>query len=167
MTIVAAGSLSESLDAARTTLLACAAFSAAVEAADPDRTVTQHIFFDCLADSEGLAGWRPYALLKYCDRGSTVIAEGIQVDLIVAGGIVLWLEMDAREDLTDHNDQYLDACNWFGQVIDQMEALSGSGQYLPFRSEMLVAPQRTMRSQRREDHDFWSAGFLLVYGDQL
>jgi hypothetical protein len=155
------------LESARQTLAVTTVFAERVAAADPGALAATHIWLDEIADNDGLSDHRPYALLKYCDRGSTVIAEGIQVDLIVSGGIVLWLEFDARSDLTDHDDQYVDACNFFGGVIDQMETLSGSGDYLPFRSEMIVAPHRTSRKDRRTGNDYWWAAYLLVYGDQL
>lgn len=160
-------SLSLALEAARQTLLQSSVFQDRVDLADPGASYEDHVWLDELADNDGLSSYRPYALLKYCDRGSVVIAEGIQVDLIVNGGILLWLEFDARDDLTTHNDQYWDACNFFGGVIDQMEALSGSDEYLPFRSDLIVAPHRTERAKRRDGYDYWWAGFVLHYGDQL
>jgi hypothetical protein len=165
--VTPAYSLSLALEAARQTLLQSTVFQNRVYAADPEGAVANHVHLDELADNDGLSGLRPYALLKYCDRGSQVIAEGIQVDLIVSGGILLWLEFDARDDLTTHDDQYWDACNFFGGVIDQMEELSGADEYLPFRSELIVAPHRVPRAQRRTGYDYWYAAFLLHYGDQL
>jgi len=165
--ITPAWSQALALESARQTLAVTTVFADRVAAADPGALAESHIWLDEIADNAGLSDHRPYALLKYCDRGSTVIAEGTQVDLIVSGGIVLWLEFDARSDLTDHDDQYWDALNFFGGVIDQMEALSGADEYLPFRSEMIVAPHRTERAKRRTGNDYWWAAWLLVYGDQL
>jgi hypothetical protein len=166
-TITPAYSLSLALESARQTLLESAVFAAAVEAADPGAELASHVHVDEVTDNDTLTAYRPYALLKYCDRGSTVIAEGIQVDLIVSGGIILWLEMPASDAYDDHQDQYWDALNFFGGVIDEMEGLSGTEDYLPFRSEMIVAPHRTPRRDRRPGNDYWWAAFLLSYGDQL
>lgn len=166
MTVTAAGSLSLALAGVRTLLLASDAFVDRITDAWPGATPADSIYYDTVTAIEGLHERRPYALVKYAERGSHVIAEGVAVDLIVSGGILLLLEDNANYR-DDHNDSYLDYCNWIGSVMDEIEILSGSDDYLPFRSDLIFSPQRTERGKRQEDHDYWTAAFVLEYGDQL
>jgi hypothetical protein len=165
--ITPVGSLSLAMQAAVNTLLASEAFADRIHDADPSAEIGDRVYYDSLFDTDNLSLKRPFALLKYAERGSNVIAEGLQVDLIVDGGILLLLEADANREYSSHNDVYVDFCNWIGQVIDQMELLSGDGDYLAFRSELVFAPRRTKRAARSEEHDYLTAAFVLHYGDQV
>jgi hypothetical protein len=165
MSSTPAGSLSLALDVAKTTLQASTAWIAAVAARDPDGDF-EHLLYYSLDNDNGIAEQYPLALLRYASRGSNPIAEGISVDLVVGGGILLLIEELADPQLGDQ-DSYIEFCNLVGKVIDEMELLSGEGDYLPFQSEMLVAPQRTKRAEQSGENDYWQAVFLLRYGDQM
>ena len=159
------GSLTDALTVAKDTLLASESFDARIVQKAGVPAVT-HVHLDQVADSDGLATARPYALLRFAGRGSNPIAEGVEISLIVGGGILLLLEDNARETST-HESSYLDFLTWCGEVIDEMEDLSGKDDKLPFKSEMVFAPQRTPRNQRTGDNDYWTCVFLLSWGDQV
>lgn len=168
MTVTASGSMALAIDAARTLVLASTAFTARVAAAPTQGTAAEHVYLDIAENYDRLQDLRPFLSLKYADRNSVVIAEGVAVDLIVNGDLVLVIEDNANyPEPTDHNDSYLDFLNFAGGVIDDIEELSGSDAYLPFRSEMLIAPRRTPRAEREEKNDYWATAFRLTYGDQL
>lgn len=166
-TVTAAGSMALAIEAAENTLLASESFAARILAADPAAAVAERVYYDSIAEDTGMATMRPFALLKYAQRASNVISEGIQIDLMVGGGLLLLLEDNVSEEFKTHNDVYMDFVNWIGSTIDEMELLSGDDEYLPFRSELVFAPRRTKRAGRQTDRDFMTAAFLLTYGDEL
>lgn len=157
-------SLADAIAAAKATLLAGASFSARVLA--HGGTAVTHVHLDRLADPDGLADHRPYALLRVASRGSNPIAEGIDLSLTVGGGILLLLEDTARETST-HEASYVNFITWIGDVIDELEDLSGRDDYLPFKSELIYAPQRVQRGHQTADNDYWTAVYLLNWGDQV
>ena len=158
------GSLSDALSAAESTLLASATFVNRILANTADQP-EDHVHLDQLADNSGLDALRPYALLRIAGRGSNPIAEGIEISLTVGGGILLLLDDISRGPT--HRLSYLDFLDFCGNVIDDLEDLSGQSDYLPFKSELIFAPQRTLRANRTSDNDYWTAVFLLNWGDNV
>jgi hypothetical protein len=160
------GSLVDALDAAINTLAASSTFqgrcgkSSASDAEDC-------IFLDVITDDQGLENQRPFALLKIATRGSNQVAEGVAVDLVAGGGVIVYLTDNARSDAS-HKLSYRDFLRFAGKVMDEMEEDSGFGDYLPFHdAEMILPPQRTPRSERQaRRHDYWEVAFLLNFGDR-
>jgi len=165
MSVTPAASISLAIDAAQQLVLASSTFTDRVEAVHVGDAAGDHFHLDTLAANTGLQDERPYALLRYASRGSNVVAEGIEVDLAVGGRLLLLFEDLSQHD--DPADSYLEFCNWIGGIIDDMEQISGQEQYLAFKSEMIFGPIRTQRSKRSDTYDYWSALFLLTYGDEL
>lgn len=168
MPVTPAFSMSLALAAADAVLQQSATFAARVEAADPGASLDSHIYYDQMAANSGIASLRPYALLKVGSRGTNVLGEGVAVDLVVGGGIILLLEFNADQTITTHKENYLDALNFFGGVIDEIEALSGVNDNLAFRSDVVFPPLRTRRAERDPTNlDYWSMVAFLDYGAKL
>jgi hypothetical protein len=157
--------MAAALDAATETLAASASFQDRLGVGSA-AAAKDHIAWDTLVDNDGLQGQRPFAILKVSTRGGNEVGEGITIDLVAGGGIIVYLADNARET-ADHNDSYRNFLEFCGNVIDDMEELSGFGDYLPFHdAEMILPPQRTPRNQRTTDNDYWETAFLLQYGDR-
>lgn len=160
-------SLLQALDAATETLAVSACFRNRVGASHSWQA-RKHIGYDTLVDNDGLHVRRPCAILKVTSRGSNEVAEGIAIDLVAGGGVILYLCDNAREQ-RDHSQSYRDFLRFAGGVIDDMELRSGFDEYLPFHdAEMVMPPQRTHRSVRSQDqsNDYWECAYLLQYGDR-
>lgn len=164
------GSMAMALEAATETLAGCEAFQERVGAADAD-AAREHIGWDTLEDNEGLAIRRPFAIIKITARGANQVADGIAIDLVAGGAVLIYLCDNADGNLT-HAENYLDFLGFVGAVIDQMEAVSGYGDELPFHdAEMILPAMRTPRGERTPNNayapanDYWEAAFLLRYGD--
>lgn len=160
------GSMASALDAATDTLSESDSFQerCGVTTAAAAKAM---IGWDTLADNEGLEKRRPFAIVKISTRGANEVGEGIVIDLVAGGGVIVYLTDNARH-AQDHNQSYRDFLVWVGNVIDEMEELSGFEDVLPFHDvEMIVPPQRTPRSERHApDNDYWEVAFLLTYGDR-
>jgi len=89
------------------------------------------IVLDQLQDNEGLHPRRPFGLLKVASRGANQVGEGIAIDLVAGGSIILYLTDNARYQ-GDHKQSYLDFLEFTGLVIDEIEGVSGFNDYLPF-----------------------------------
>jgi len=163
---MADGSIALALDAAVATLADSSGFQSRVGASTAVEA-KEHIAFDTISDNEDLTSKRPYAIVKVSSRGSNQVAEGVAIDLVAGGGILIYLTDNARKD-ADHNLSYRDFLVFCGNVIDDMEQDSGFGDYLPFHdAEMVMPPQRTPRDKRVPGQmDYWEAVFLLQYGDR-
>jgi len=163
---MANGSMVDSLDAAVETLASSGAFQSRVGVAT-SAAAKDHIAFDTLVDNDGLASHRPFAIVKIATRGSNQVGEGVAIDLVAGGGILVYLADNARSN-QDHGLSYRDFLTFVGLVIDDMEQDSGFNDYLPFHdSEMVLPPQRTPRDVRVPGQmDYWEVAFLLQYGDR-
>lgn len=160
-----AGSMVAALDATTETLAASTSFQQRLSVANAD-AAKKVIAWDTLTDNEGLAKRRPFAIVKISTRGANEVGEGITIDLVAGGGVIIYLTDNARATL-DHNQSYRDFLGWCGMVMDEMEQLSGLDDYLPFHdAEMILPPQRTPRNARTQDNDYWETAFLLQYGDR-
>lgn len=162
--VVAAGSLSEVVTLARTLLANCAAFKTRTGSADAT-AAAEHIRLDRIFDSHELHSQRPFALVKITQRGANAVSDGVSVGLEAGGNVLVAFEDNANYG-DNHDDSYVDFLNFAGACIDQMEALSGVGAYLPFHNvDMVLAPIRTPRAEQQPDFDYWVCAFVLEWGD--
>lgn len=163
--MAATTSMGKALESATDILAESSSFQSRCGAADAD-AAANYIGWDTLADNEGLHDRRPFAIVKVTARGSNQVSEGIAVDLVAGGGVLVYLCDNARANL-DHSESYLDFLEFVGGVIDDMEADSGVSDAFPFHTaELILPPQRTPRSERTPDNDYWETAFLLQYGDR-
>lgn len=159
------GSLVEAIDAAVETLTASTAFQGRCGVDNPTAAEAR-IALDTLTDNDGLKERRPFAILKIATRGSNQVGEGIVIDLVAGGGVIVYLTDNSRSD--EHSQSYRDFLEFAGMTIDDMERSSGFDMNLPFHdSEMILPPQRTQRSERQVgSHDYWEVAFLVHFGDR-
>lgn len=158
-------SMAKSLESATDILAASSTFRGRCGASDAT-AAKRYIGWDTLADNEGLQERRPFAIVKVTARGSNQVSEGIAVDLVAGGGVLIYMCDDARYS-DDHSESYIDFLEFIGGAMDNMELVSGVSDAFPFHSaELILPPQRTPRSERTPQNDYWEAAFLLQYGDR-
>jgi len=83
------GSLAAALDAATDTLAASSTFQSRVGAASA-AAAKARIFWDNLLDNDGHRSQRPFAIVKLTSRGANQVGEGIAIDLLAGGGVLVY-----------------------------------------------------------------------------
>lgn len=162
------GSLALRLDGARELVSQSASFRERRNAADAAAAIAGIHFDEVIAANlqpeVTLASRRPFCLIGVDRHGYIQIGQGLQVHLGGTGGIFCLFSDNPRTP-DDHSASYLEFCDWFSSVMDEVAANSGKNTYWPFNSiELAIEPYRAPFTQRESD-DFWVAAYVL--GDSI
>lgn len=166
MAIVPVGSMAVPLERLRETIAASATFQTRTGSADATEAI-EHVYRESVANGGGLSELRPYVVVRLGQQGANEIAEGVQIELVVSGGLLVFLEANADETIEDEGENYIDFLNFAGLLFDELTQLSGVDDYFPSRRiELVYAPTRTLRAARNAElgNDVWQVCWLFNYG---
>lgn len=116
-------------------------------------------------DLDAIHAARPFALIMRPAGACWMqYAGGDQIYLRRRGN--LWLYLCDNSRFTDAEDDFVDACNFFGSVEEDLADLAGRDTWLPIQSiEMSGAPQRPSLEKRAgDDGAYWQCWYSIEWG---
>lgn len=152
------------LDQLKEMIAASETFQNAVGGTEAD--VKNHIHFGRQVGSPP----RPFALIELEDGAGNAISFGAGNQIIAEGGVMVRFETDA---CTEHPESYIEAVDWIGRVVDEVNALAAHGDddtvynrtHLPL---LTVSLRRLGANDRSTWHSlgrFYAAETLWTWGD--
>lgn len=165
--LVVAGSMAESVICLRDTVAALPEFQNRATPAYDLAGAKTRIYFDIATEFHDRVWERcPYAVIKFAEQGAVEVADGVAIDLLGGGGLVLALFDNARFP-KNHGHSTLDFLSFAGSLFDAITEQPGYDDTFPINAGTLVMPpMRTPRVERRQpDNDYWACAWTFSYGE--
>jgi hypothetical protein len=172
----AAGSISKAIENLRTTLADCSTFRNGVGAGDAP-TALEHVFYEALPPpAEGseysaaeLVGYRPYALVSMeVENGFQAAADahGSHFEFDESGVLSVWFEDNVEPSIAEqHGEISRRFLNVVGSIVDELQALAGTGGYLAAQAiEVVMGPGRGALDERSAQGDYVALRLRIAWG---